>query len=210
MTRLNAMEVEVAALLLRSPFETYTVYGLAKKLDKYVSQVQKAVKVLQRLKVVSVKKIGPRTSNCTLDLSTADTDILAISSLHAKGLLLERKLKIRVISKEIEKALAGSVYIMALFGSYAKGAETSRSDVDLCIIIQDEREVQKFKSRVRTALEGFSYRVHVNVFTADWFYEMLKKKGTVGREVLKASVVLHGHDSYYRLVKRYDQEAGYP
>jgi hypothetical protein len=38
---------------------------------------------------------------------------------------------------------------------------------------------------------------------------MMKEKDSVGREVLKASIVLRAPDLYYSMVKKYDQESGY-
>jgi len=57
---LNATEKEIIALFLRTPFETYTVYSTAKKLGRYVSQVQKAMKQLERKNVVTAKKVAQK------------------------------------------------------------------------------------------------------------------------------------------------------
>ena len=205
---LNKTEQDIMVLLLRTPYEPYTVYGIAKMLNRYVSQVQKAAKHLEKIKIISVKKLGSKTSSCTLNFSTADADILAYAALYAKKSFLEKNLKIKVISSEIEKKNQG-LYIMLVFGSYAKENAAKKSDIDLCFIIQDEGNIEKFKSKIKSILSRFSYKMHVNVFTAEWFYNMLKEKETVGREILKASVVLHGIDIYYNLVKKYDQETGY-
>ena len=206
---LNKTEQDITSLLLRAPYEAYTVYGIAKRLNRYVSQVQKAVKHLEKIKTVSVKKLGLKTSSCTLNFSKADADILAYTALYAKKLFLEKNLKVKVISNEIEKRFGGEMYIMLIFGSYAKGNAAKKSDMDLCFIIQDEVNIEKFKLKIKSILSRFSYKIHINVFTTEWFYNMLKEKDTVGREILKASVVLHGADIYYNLVKKYDQEAGY-
>jgi len=206
---LNHTEQEIIALFLKSPYESYTVYGIAKKLNRYVSQVQKAIKHLGEKKIISIKKLGTKTSRCSMNLSTADADVLASVSLYAKREFLKKNLKIKFISNEIEKKFGGDLYITLLFGSYAKASTTKKSDIDLCFIIQDEANADKFKSKVRAILGNFSYKMHINVFTVEWFYDMMKQKDTVGREILKASIVLHGHDLYYSLVKKYDQETGY-
>jgi len=206
---LNKTEQDITALLLRTPYEAYTVYGIAKRLNRYVSQVQKAVKRLEKIRILSVKKLGAKTSSCMLNFSTADADMLAYACLYAKRSFLEKNLKIKVISSEIEKKARGELYIMLVFGSYAKGNAAKSSDIDLCFIVQDERSVETFKSKIKSVVSRFSYRIHIHVFAAEWFYAMLKEKDSVGREILKASVVLHGADTYYNLVKKYDQEAGY-
>ena len=67
----------------------------------------------------------------------------------------------------------------------------------------------KFKQQAEALLGGFDYKLHVHVFSMEQFYEMMKKKDSVGREILKGAVVLHGHDLFFNLVKQYDNEAGY-
>lgn len=206
---LNKTQQEIIALFLKSPFESYTVFGISKILNRYVSQVQDAITYLEKNKIVSVKKLGTKTSSCTLNFSTADTDVLSCASLYAKKSFIDSNLKIKVIVNEIEKKLAEELYIMLVFGSYAKGTQTKKSDIDLCFIVQEEKNVAKFKSKIAAILDNFSYKVHVVVFALEWFYNMLSEKDSIGREILKWSVVLHGHDVYYNLVKKYDKESGY-
>jgi predicted nucleotidyltransferase len=206
---LSKAEQEILALFLRAPYEPHTVYEIAKKLGMYVSQAQTAVHNLKKKKIISVKKLGNKTSSCTLNFSTADVTVLAYASIYAKKSFLEKSLKIRLIHDELEKKLGKEVYILLLFGSYAKESATSKSDIDLCFIIQDKQEIEEFKSKVKAALSTYSYKIHLNVFTAEWFYEMMKEKDSVGREVLKASIVLRAPDLYYSMVKKYDQESGY-
>lgn len=204
---LNQIENEIVALFLRSPTESYTVYGIAKILNRYVSQVQRAIMNLNKYRIIDVKKLGRRTSRCHIKFATADVDALACASIHAKKAFLDKNLKLRLISNEVEKKLGDQLYVMVLFGSCAKGEQKIKSDIDLCFLVQSEDEA--FRSKAKAILGGFSYKIHINVFAAKWFYDMLNQRDTVGREILKSSVVLHGHDLYYSMVKKYDQETGY-
>lgn len=203
---LNKTEQEIISLLLKAPYEPYTVYGIAKNLKRYVSQVQTAVEHLKKMKILNVKKLGIKTSACTVNFSTADIDALSYASLSAKRLFLKKNLKIRIIMDEMEKKLAKYLYIMLLFGSHAKENAKKDSDIDLCFIVQNEEDATRLKPKINAILNNLSYRIHINVFAAEWFYDMLKEKGTVGREILKSSLVLHGHDMYYNLVKEYDKK----
>ena len=38
---------------------------------------------------------------------------------------------------------------------------------------------------------------------------MFEQRNSVGREALEASIILHGAEQYYTLVKHYDKERGY-
>ena len=205
---LNKTEQEVVGLLLKAPFEGHTVYGIAKKLNRYVSQVQKAIAQLKKDRVVTIKKLGPKSSVCNINLSTADIDTITAAAVAAKTSFLKKQLKISIVTKDIEDKMAKHQYIMLIFGSHTKETR-NKSDIDICFIIQDEKRIEEFKSKVKAILSNFTYKIHPQFFTMDWFYEMMKEKDTVGREILKNSVVLHGFDSYYGMVRKHDQETGY-
>ncbi|MFW6014524.1 MAG: nucleotidyltransferase domain-containing protein [Candidatus Nanoarchaeia archaeon] len=198
---LNKLQTKIVSHFLRQPFEKYTMNELAKALGRYHSEVRRALHKLKALDVINIEKIGSRTSECSINLS-ADTDLLVYGSLENKSRVPKN---IKAVTRELEKNLYEHLYILVLFGSYAKGNAGYKSDIDLCFIGED---TDKFKSKVHGLLQGFSYNIDVNIFSPEEFYNMLWKRDTVGREILNSSIVLHGHDLYYTLVKMYDRQAG--
>jgi len=90
-------------------------------------------------------------------------------------------------------ASTGLVTKVILFGSYAKGEETPRSDIDLCVLttVKDRRpldvsiELQmKLFYIADTSLDLFAYN-------QDDFFARAKCSGTFQNDIIKQGVVLY-------------------
>ena len=193
-------------VLLPRPFEAHSVREISKIIKMDYSLVHKSVKKLIEKKLIKVKRIG-KSLSCQINLS-ADSQLLAISSLiHSQKFL--NKAKFGFIIDEIREKLSDSVYIMILFGSYAKGKATKKSDVDLLFVVQNEADIEKIKNRVQSVVSKTNIKIEFEVITTEWLIKMFGEKNTVGREVLNASIILHGAEQYYAMVNHYDKKRGH-
>jgi len=199
-------EQKIMEVLLPKPFEVYSVRKISRIINVDYSLVYKSAKELIEKKLVKAKKIG-KTLSCQLNLS-ADPQLLALSSLiYSKKLL--KKAEFGFVIDEIKARLADSIYIMILFGSYAKGTATKKSDVDLLFVVQNEEDIDKMKKRIQSIVSETNIKIEFEVITADWLIKMLGEKHTVGREVLEGSIILHGAEQYYTMVNDYDKKRGH-
>lgn len=205
---MNRLEKNIVSLMLRSPSEFYSINGISKQLNEHYSYVHETIRVLEKKKIIQIKRTG-RTKLCKINFSTASADLLAIASLKNKLEFLKKNPDIGLITEKIEQTLANLLYVMILFGSKAKGTAKKASDIDLFFIIQNKKDIENFKQKVNGAISDLNYEIHIFASTADWFFEMLGKKNSVGREVFENSMVLYGAEMYYNLVKKYDKESGY-
>ena len=203
---LNKIERQILGLFLRNPSERKTMYSISNELGKYFSQVQRGIKNLETNNILSVERVGSKTSLCSVNFSKADVDALCLASIDLKKKFLDKNLKTELITQEIEEKLADELFVLVVFGSQVKGTSKKNSDIDLCFISQNP---EILKDKLNAVLSSFSYKLHINIFTPKQFYEMLKLRSSVGREILNSSIVLKGHDLYYNLVKQYDKEYGY-
>lgn len=81
----------------------------------------------------------------------------------------------------------GAVLAVLLFGSHARGEETPKSDIDLCLVLPPGRETRTDQTALRMAyLEESGGRVRIHVFQQLPLY--------VRRRVLKEGVVLFCKD----------------
>ncbi len=199
-------EQKIMEVLLPRPFEAYSVRKISRLIEVDYSLVYKSVKKLIEKKLIKVKKIG-KSLSCQINLS-ANPHILAISSLiHSQKLL--NKVNFGFIIDEIIEKLSDSIYIMALFGSYAKGIATRKSDVDLLFVVQNESDIGKIKRRIQSIVSETNIGIEFEVIIAEWLIKMFGEKNTIGREVLNSSIILHGADQYYAMVNDYDKKTGY-
>ena len=101
------------------------------------------------------------------------------------------------IVKKISDELPSGKYSVILFGSYAKGTQTAKSDVDILIINEKGERTPDF-SRYETI---FKVRINPIYVTPDEFTAMLKEaEENVGKQALKTHIVLYNPELFWNLV----------
>jgi len=203
---LTHCEQKIMEILLPQPFKAYSVKRISKLISSSYALTYDSTKALQRKNLIKAKKIGNSLA-CNVNLA-AEPRSLAISSLIYSNKLLN-KVKFGFIIDEIREKLSDSIYIMILFGSYAKGTATIKSDVDLLFVVQNEADIGKTKKRIRAIISETNISIEFEVITAEWLIKMFGEKNSVGREVLNVSIILHGAEQYYSMVNKYDKERGH-
>lgn len=199
---LNNCELKILGLLLRAPEEFYSINDMAKKIKLAYPYVYDSVKNLEKKELLMVKKIG-KSNLCQVRFEHPEE--LAIAALEMRKEFLAHNLSISNLAHQLHGALADELYILLLFGSQAKGTASKTSDIDCFFIIQDQHHIEPFRKKVSAVLSKLDYPVEFEISTMKWFYEMLGDKNTVGREIFKASIILHNAESYLHLVQTYDQ-----
>ena len=199
-------EQKIMEVLLQKPFATYSIKQISKLIKSSYALTYDSVKTLLSKKMLKAKKIG-NSFACQLNLS-ADSQLLAISSLVLSKKFLD-KASFGFIIDDIKSKLNDMIYIMILFGSYAKGTATKKSDIDLLFVVQNEADIEKIKKKVRSVLSSTNIKIEFDVITIEWLIKMFEERHTVGREVLEASITLYGAEQYYSLVNSYDKKRGH-
>lgn len=203
---LNNCETKILGILIKSPLESYSINQLAKEVKLAYPYVYNSIRKLEKKRLLLIKKAG-KSNLCRIGFD--EPEGLITAAVENKQEFLARHPQIENLTGQIEEALWDELYIMLLFGSYAKGKATKKSDVDLFFIIKDKTNLESFRKKIRLILDKLAYKVEFEVSTMEWFYEMLGDKITVGREIFKTSIVLHNAEAYFYLVKEYDQRKGY-
>lgn len=202
----NNAQIKILSFLLRNPLEFYSIRQLSKEVNLAYPYVYNSIKDLKKKELITIKAIG-KSNLCQVKFSNPDD--LAIASALSTQCFLTHHLSINNLTNQLKEALTEELYILLLFGSYAKGKATKSSDIDLFFIVKDEDNIEKFKKKVKTVLSTLNYPVEFEVSTMNWFYEMLGDKNTVGREIFKNNIVLNNPEAYFYLVKKYDQQQRY-
>ncbi|MEW5897369.1 MAG: nucleotidyltransferase domain-containing protein [Nanoarchaeota archaeon] len=87
--------------------------------------------------------------------------------------------------------------VVVLFGSYAKGNETEKSDIDLLIINQDGKKSLSF-SKYEIL---FKKKINPIFVTAKEFKKMLQdEEENVGKQVLKSHIILNNPEYFWEVV----------
>ena len=150
-------------------------------------------RTLHRMKeLVKVRRVG---KSKTVSLNTDNASIkpyLTISSEEEKQDFLKKQLILGKIASEFN-----TKDVVVLFGSYAKGSETERSDIDLLIISKGgEKSLSFSKYEVL-----FRKKINPIFVTKKEFEKMLLDKNeNVGKQALKNHIILNNPESFWEAV----------
>jgi len=201
-------ENKILGNLLREPLKSKSLHQIA--LDTHLSYVtvHKIVPVLIKRKLVKQEKKG-KANLVSLDFENAGLEDLSSAILYEKAKFMKKYPQIAILVKDIEETLAGRLYILILFGSYAKEKPKQESDIDLLFIISDRKDIEAYKEKINKALKLSTLKKDFKIVTTDDFVDMLNQKYTVGREAFESGLVLFGTEPYYAMVKAHARKRGY-
>lgn len=151
--------------------------------------------IIQRLKEKDIIKLSPFGKSYKVEIANFHPIIFEAEYEKRKELLRNKNINLLV---DYFKSLQTKLYVMLIFGSYAKKTQTKDSDIDIMFIAQDE----KFESKVMNIARTIPLKLHINVFTESEFIAMKNSKQlTSGQEAINNNVILYGIENYYELIK---------
>lgn len=90
-------------------------------------------------------------------------------------------------------------FVLLVTGSYTKGNQTSKSDLDIILIVP--HDTKKISSRLRHFCEMNIPQIHLYVFTDEEFKQMLlDEKHNYGKEAVKNNLIFYGAEAYYKIL----------
>ena|SRR3989338_2422112 len=142
--------------------------------------------------ILNVETVGKAKTLCLKTENPVLKAHLTVSSDEERKEFLEKHPILRKISNELN-----TKSVVVLFGSYAKGKETDKSDIDILIINQDGKKMLSF-SKYETL---FKKKINPIFVTREEFKEMLKDKDeNVGKQALKGHIILNNPEEFWGLV----------
>ncbi len=189
--------IDIVRYLLESSDKELNILSIAKAVDMNYKNVFDIVKRLENGKLVVLKKFG--SSNRVTISKIIHPIIFEAEYTRRKDIVKDKN--ILVMLNHIKEDMESSLYILLLFGSYAKKMQTKSSDIDLMFIVPDGTE-EKYEKKVRQIARLIPLPIHYLTFSENQFLDMIKaKEPNVGKESMKNCVILHGIENYYELIK---------
>lgn len=177
--------------------EDMSIMAIAKAVKMDYKNVFLIVKRLEKQGVITIRKFG--ASNI-VQLKKSVHPLMFEAEYERRKEILRNK-NILVMLNRIKESMKSSMYVLLLFGSYAKRTHTEKSDIDLMFIVPDTRE-QYMESKINDVVKMTPLPMHHFIFTESQFLDMAEAKGfNVGKEAVKTNVILHGIETYYEMMK---------
>lgn len=203
------VERKIVGLYEENILAEYSINEIVRKLGrKSYSFIYGKVMSMVNAGVLKKMKVGS-SALCSLNLSEYGTVLLLcqIEAEKAKEMYSKNKALKGIMDKLIEESKqTNTVHCVVVFGSYAKGTATEKSDVDLLAVVEDRKK--ETVSRIANTL-SMANAVELNAVVVDkkLFQSMLISKGVnVGKEALKYHVVIYGCDRFFEYVREVENE----
>tara|TARA_Y100000031_G_C8061263_1_gene310734 strand:+ start:58 stop:630 length:573 start_codon:yes stop_codon:yes gene_type:complete len=169
---------------------SYTMHKLSKLLHIPYASFYRTIQKMKDLLIIET--VGKsKTIKLNKNNPVVKAHLIVASDEERKEFLKKNKI-IKLIAKELD-----TKDVVVLFGSYAKGKHTDRSDIDFLIINRDGKKSLSFSKF------ELLYKKEINpmFITKQEFKNMLKdKEENVGKQALKGHVILNNPEGFWGYV----------
>ena len=192
--------VEILKLLTSNLTRDFTILKIAQHTGKTNRLTYSTVKKLEKEHMITIEEKA-NLKLCKLSLENPQM-IALIESLRWLDFTRKRS-DIGLLVSDIVSRSELPYFTLAVFGSYAKGAMTKRSDLDMLLVIPERKFEDTIETAIKSARALTNITVHDVVVTYAEFAEMLREtKINVAKEVLEARYVGYGAEAFYTLLRR--------
>ena len=189
-------EIKILKLLLDKKEEKFTIRQISKASDLNYRIAYEKTMMLADEGLIYITRAG-NSRICQL------TNKLSVKVSEAELARRDTLLKNKNLSVMLDSfmSISSKMFVLLVFGSYAKKTNTKFSDIDLMFIVPDEAE-RRLDKEIQAIASTLPLKIHVSVFKESEFNAMKNSKEiTVGSEAIKHNVILYGIESYYGLVQ---------
>ncbi len=194
---MKSNEVEVIKLLIENRDKELNINYVAKLLKKDYKNAHNIISRLSKMQLVKLQPFG--RSHRVILLNRVHPLVFEAEYIRRNELLRNKDIAIMCDSFN---RMHSKLYVLLLFGSYAKKTQTKHSDIDLMFIVPDAAE-DKMEREIQNIASILPLKIHMNIFRESDFKAMKNSKEiTVGSEAMKNNIILHGIEPYYELLSQ--------
>jgi predicted nucleotidyltransferase len=153
------------------------------------------------------KNQGIVNTSLTGDVTTYRINLesnLALSYLNLINAIETGKKRFpKDVLEEVQKRLLKQTefFILAVFGSHAKGRANGKSDLDIAMIVDSERTKKDVTPILETVKRREITPLDYHVFTRKEFLEMLKSgQENLGKQIYRESIIYYGYPEFCNLI----------
>ncbi len=192
---LTGHEIEIIDVFRKDLFRSYTIRELMKATGrKTYTWTFSSAKKLGKSGIMKMETKG-NCRICSINLHSS----LAIAYL---SLLDETEAVSRKIPHldELIDEMPAPFFTFIVGGSYAEGIQTKKSDLDVCVIVNDAADTQKIQRMLENKI--MIPRLHPFVFRKSEFVKMLlSKEANYGRMLFRKRLIAFGAGNYYLMIR---------
>ena len=193
---MKGKETEIIKLLIENKTKELSINQIAKLSKKDYKNTHNIITRLSKMGLIKLEPFGK--SHRVILLNRISPLVFETEYLRRNELLKNKNISVMY---SYFKSLHSKLYILLVFGSYAKKTQTKNSDIDLMFIVPDATE-EKIEREIQNTITILPIKIHTNIFKENDFKAMKNSKEiTVGSEAIKNNIILHGIESYYEMIQ---------
>jgi len=186
--------------------EKILAYLIENKNPKSIMQISGSLNADYKNTFNIIKNISPdilrknKIGNTTLiEINLSPNEEIFSVEHKRTRIFLAKNPKLETIKRDIE--LVGYPFMIVLiFGSYAKKSKTEKSDIDICIVSDNNAKTGELVSKLRL----LPLNLEIHDFNVKEFESMLEtKKENIAKEIIKNNIILSGIENYYNLIQKW-------
>lgn len=197
-TMLTKHQIQLLAPFVKSPFSElqHKEWMISAKEHSH-NAFHLAIKAFLEEKILLQKKIG---TSVLYSLDFRNEKIYAYLTL-ATYIPQQITHILPTINESLVKYT--SAYSLVVFGSYADNTAKKSSDIDLAIIIDDERHTKNLQAAMATVKKRSLIEIDYHIITTKEFLTMLKEDyENIGKQIVRKHLPLVNNAIFYRLLQR--------
>jgi len=185
-------ETKILNYLIENNSLKFTINQISKNLNISYKIVHEIISRFENENLVNVEKVGASKLVC---FNFNFSEKVLKSEISRRDDMLKNK-DLQIILKRILSVNYPFMSVL-LFGSFVKKKNVKGSDIDICVICDNEKIINKIVHE----LNLIPIDIHLNDFTVEEFTSMIKLNTfNVGNEIKKLNVILFGVENYYNLI----------
>ncbi len=189
------IKIDVIKHLLENKAALYNIRLISKELKIDYKNTYENIRYLENKGILDLVPFG---NSVQIRLKQKIHPLIYEAEYERQQKLLKNKNLLVML--DYFKNIKSRFFILLVFGSYAKGKQSTGSDIDLMFIVPDRKETL-FEKEVFQLTRSLPLPVHSLVFSEKQFLEMLVSKDlNVGKEAFNNNVILYGIEQYYALI----------
>ncbi len=193
---MKGKESEIIKFLIENKNDEFNILKISKSIGIDYKNVHSIVNRLKKSELLKIEQFGK--SNRIRLIEKAHPLIFEAEFERRNDILKDKNLAVMLSS--FKRGIKSNLYILLLFGSYAKKTQTKNSDIDLMFICPDPLE-GGFERNIGRIARSMPLKLHPLVFSEKQFAEMANsKESNVGHEALKNNVILYGIEAFYGMI----------
>ena len=194
---LTPKQTRIFGAFIVTPYKEFTYKEIKEySKEKSNSLTQNAINAFTKEELIIKKTIG---NMLLYSLNLENEAVFSYFSLIiSEQLPKTAKLSLKILSKETRDITFLST---AIFGSYVNNTHTEKSDLDIVLLVNSEKEKKTCELSIKSVKLKSILNIDAQVFTKNEMLQMFKDKDeNLGKQIAKKHLAIHNQAIFYSII----------